>query len=167
MIEEEREKQSQNIDEAQLEREIRQDRKFSMAESIARRAGKKLLKGGSPITSQQQAELIVERYLQQNLSDTEGALRVVLERRVRESESLFKRGYQQPLTALRLYVEGLLGSDGLLEDFVREVDAMWGQIYYERPHFQEKGAPPDADDPYTFESVRRKLTRLIEQLWGV
>ena len=88
----------------------------------------------------------------------------LLLRRVRESEMLFKMGYEQPLTVLALFCERILGSEGLLRDFVTEVDAQWGRIYLERPHFQKDGRPPDPDDPYTFASVRIALSGLITKL---
>lgn len=166
MSAEEKDKSSSNVDDAQLEWEIRQGRKFSWAEAIARRAGKNLLKGASPITNQQQAVEAIERYIEQYLPDAEGALRIVLERRVSESEDLFKLSYRQPLVALAQYVEHLLHTEGTLQDFVREVDAQWGRIYDERPHFQQPGTPPDTGDPYTIASVRAKLTRLLEKLHG-
>ena len=46
--------------------------------------------------------------------------------RVRESEILFKAGYDQPLDVLALFCERILNSEELLQDFVREVDAEWG-----------------------------------------
>ena len=88
----------------------------------------------------------------------------LLLRRVRESETLFKMGYEQPLTVLALFCERILGSEGLLRDFVTEVDAQWGRIYLERPHFQKDGRPPDPDDPYTFASVRIALSELMVKL---
>jgi hypothetical protein len=34
----------------------------------------------------------------------------------------------------------------------------------ERPYFDRPGRPPDPDDPYTTESVRASLSRLLETL---
>ena len=166
MAAEDKETGSPNIDDSQLEREILQERKFSWAEAIARQAGKNLLKGASPVTTQRQAELVIERFLEQNLADAEGALRKVLQRRVSHSELLFRRNYQQPLTALAEFVDRLLTSEGLLEDFVRAVDAEWGRLYDERPQFQKHGDAPQAGDSYTFTSVREQLTGLLELLRG-
>ena len=151
---------------AEIEREIRSGRKFSLAEAIGRLGGGELLKGSSPVTQKRQAELEIERYLESHLVDSEGALEVVLLRRVRESEILFRMGYEQPLTALALFCERILGSEGLLQDFVNDVDAEWGRIYLERPHFQKDGRPPDAEDKYTFSSVRIALSGLTAKLRG-
>jgi hypothetical protein len=34
----------------------------------------------------------------------------------------------------------------------------------EKPFFEKEGVPPDPNDPYTLESVRRTLARVIAQL---
>ncbi len=155
---------SADVDPAALEREIRQGRKFSMEEAIARRAGKDLMKGASPVSQQRQAALAIERFLDSELIDGEGALAELLLRQARESEVLFRMGYQQPLAALAQFIEGILASPGRLEQFVTQVDAYWGQMYHQRPYFQHTGDEPDADDPYTLTSVHAKLTRLLETL---
>jgi hypothetical protein len=146
-----------------LEREILSHRKFSLAEAIGR-MGSGLLKGVSPVTHKRQAELKIERYLEQNLIDSEGALEVVLLRRVRESELSLKMGYDQPLAALAALIEQILSSESLLRGFVNAVDAQWGRMNFERPHIQKEGQPPDPEDPYTFSSVRAKLEQLEKKL---
>ncbi len=118
------------------------------------------------MTGKRQAELEIERYLEGHLADTQGALEVVLLRRVRESEVLFKMGYEQPLIALAIFCERIVSSEGLLQDFVNDVDAQWGRIYLERPHFQKDGRAPDPKDPYTFSSVRIALSELLAKLRG-
>lgn len=163
---EDKKQPSADIDDAALEREILQERKFSMEEAIARRAGKDLMKGASPVTAKRQAELAIERLVEQHLIDAEGALRLVLLRRVRESELLLEMGYEQPLAVLVQYLEQIVSSQGRLEAFVNEVDTEWGRLYAERPHFQKSDSPPDSEDPYTFALVRAKLTKLLEQLRG-
>lgn len=155
-----------DVDEAAIEREILQGRKFSLEEALARRAGKDLMKGASPVTAKRQAELAIERYVEEHLADAEGALRLVLLRRVRESELLLRLGYERPLAVLGQYLDQIVGSQGMLEAFVNEVDVQWGRIYQERPHFQKTDAPADAADPYTFDSVRAKLAQLREALRG-
>jgi hypothetical protein len=160
----EKKNRSANIDDEALQREILRERKFSMEEAIARRAGKDLMKGASPVTLQRRAAMAIEHFLDQYLLDSECALAEVLLRQARESEVLFKMNYEQPLVALGKFLESILGSEGRLQDFVTQVDAYWGQKYYERPHFQKPGAKADADDPYTFSSVSKKLTQLLQQL---
>lgn len=147
----------------ELEQEIRADRKFSLAEAIGRLAGPGMMKGVSPATRKQQAEAAIETWLDQNLQTPAGALSVVLLRHVKESQLLLSN-LDQPFAALAACVQGILGSDALLQELVRESDVEWGSVYEERPHFQREGSPPDQDDPYTAESVRATLSQLIEKL---
>ena len=147
----------------QLEREIRNSRKFTLAEAIGRMAGPGALKGVSPIARKEQAEAEIEACLRCNVMDTVGALQFVLLRRVGESELLLKN-YDQPLSALATYCHHVLSSDYLLQELVREADTEWGRILGERPHFEKEGSPPHPDDYYTVESVRSALCELIKQL---
>jgi hypothetical protein len=159
-------KKQPSSEDARIEREIRSQRKFSVADAIGRMGGSGMMKGASPVTQKRQAELEIKQYLQSQLPDAEGALRVVLLRRVRESEILFKMGYDQPLTGLARFCERILGSEMLLRDFVKDADVEWGRIYLERPHFQKDGRPANPEDPYTFASVRTALSGLVAKLQG-
>ena len=131
------ERRGPSPEDAELEREIRSQRKYSLDEAIGRAAGD-LLKGTSPVTHKRQAELEIEQYLEGHLADSEGALLIVLQREVRESEDLLERSYDQPLAALAGVTEHLLGLPERLRGFVRRVDAEWGRIYSERPYFDRK-----------------------------
>lgn len=148
---------------ADLDRPDRPHRKFTVADALGR-SGADLLKGTSPVTQKRQADLEIQEALLRNLADADGALRVVLQRTVRESEILLRSGYEQPLTAVAEVTRLLLSSEARLETFVRAVDGEWGRIYGERPHFERQGRPADRDDPYTWESVRAALTQLLERL---
>ena len=152
-------------EDAELEREVRSRRKYSLSEAIGRAAGD-LMKGASPVTHERQAELEIEQYLESRLKDAEGALLVVLQRRVLASEALLERSYERPLEALAGVAERLLASPPGLRGFVRAVDAEWGRIYSQRPYFQVGEAPPRPGDPYTFDSVRAALAELLEALRG-
>jgi hypothetical protein len=156
-------KKTANLDDAELERRIRAERKFSIAEAVARNAGDDLLKGASPVTRKRQAELELEEYLEKHLVDAERALETVLLRKVSSSEMLLKQEYENPIAALMLYVERVLTSEARLQDFVRQVDVEWGRITDERPHFQKAGGEPDPNDPYSFSSVRNTLSQLVDQ----
>jgi hypothetical protein len=147
---------------AEIEREVRSRRRFSLAEAIGRTAGN-LLRGASPVTRRRQAEFEIEEFLETHLVDAEGALGPSLLRDVRESETLLTR-LDDPLSALREILDGILGSDQNLQRFVREVDAEWGRIYLERPRFDVASRPSECDDPYTLESVAHSLTVLLGKL---
>ncbi len=155
---------SSEQDPADLVREIRSGRKFTVAEAIGRLGGSDLMKGASPVTRKRQVELATDLFLEEHLVDSEGALLVVLERRVRESMSPTRESYDHPLAVLTEFVEQILDSEDRLHAFVRQVDAEWGRIYLERPHFQQPGGRPHRDDPYTFTSVRSTLSALLDKL---
>jgi hypothetical protein len=148
---------------ADLEREIRDGRKFSLAEAIGRLAGPGIMKGVSPITQKEQAGSQIESYLDHQLIDAVGAMRAVLLRQVQESE-LLDEHFEQPLIALGSYVKRILDSDYLLQELVRESDVEWGRVFGERPYFEKEGCSPHQDDPYTVESVRSHLSQLLEKL---
>ena len=148
---------------AELEREIRKGRKFTLAEAVGRLAGPGAMKGESPIARMQQAGVEIETWLRHHLADAGGALQVVLLRHVKESELLLNN-LDQPLIVLGGYCQRILSSDYLLEELVRRADTEWGRVFGERPHFDKKGAPPDPDDPYTIDSVRKTLSGLLEEL---
>src|SRR5262245_2886224 len=95
---------------AELEREIRQGRKFTLAEAIGRMAGPGAMKGESPITRLRQAAAEIQEYLERHLVDAGGVLPGVLLRQVRESELLLK-SLEQPLVALAGHVEQVLRSE--------------------------------------------------------
>jgi hypothetical protein len=147
---------------AELEREIRKGRKFSMAEAIGRMAGPGAMKGVSPVTQQQQAVVELENWLRQHWS-AGGELQAVLLRYIRESELLL-HNYERPFFVLATFCQRVLDSDYLLKELVRETDVEWGRVQGERPYFEKVGSPPDRDDPYTFESVRKTLGVLLDRL---
>ncbi len=151
-------------DATDVEREARSGLKFSLAKAIGQLGGGDLMKGASPVTRKRQVELATDLFLEEHLVDPEGALLVVLERRFRESMSLTEESYDHPLAALTGIVEGILSREDRLQSFVTRVDAEWGRIYLERPHFQQPGQRPHRDDPYTFTSVRATLSSLLETL---
>ena len=147
----------------QLEREIRQGRKFSPQEALARMAGPGAMKGASPVSQVQQAETEIGSWLGSNMADTGGALRVVLHRHLKGSRPLLDN-VDQPLAALAGYCRAILESDSRLKEIVREADVEWGRAMDERPHFDRAGAPANPDDPYTAESVRRALADVLKKI---
>ena len=149
--------------EAELEREIRQGRKFSASDALARMAGPGALKGASPISPVQQAETEIGSWLGKHLADTSGALRAVLHRHLKGSELLLDN-LDRPLVALAEYCRRLLAADNLLKEIVSEADVEWGRAMDERPHFEREGVAANANDPYTVEGVRKALGDALAQL---
>ena len=157
------ERDRQQPDAEDVEREIRQDRKFTAKEALARLAGPGAMKGASPVSPVQQAETEIGCWLRDHVADTSGALHLVLNRDLEGSELLLAN-IDQPLVALAAHCRRILSSDERLKDIVRECDSEWGKQMDERPHFEREGAAPDPDDPYTVESVRRALGQALEKL---
>jgi hypothetical protein len=144
---------------AELERQIRAERKFTLAEAVGRLAGPGALKGASPVDRRKQAAAQIEEYLERNLADNRGALSCVLLRHVAESKRLLD-DLDHPLVVLCGYVRHVLSSEYRLKELVRDADAEWGRVFDERPCFEIDGCPPAADDPYTLDSVRAALSKL-------
>jgi hypothetical protein len=146
-----------------IEREIRESRKFTPQEAMARMAGPGAMKGASPVSPAQQAEIEVGTWLRSNVPDPGGALSAVLHRNLRGSRLLLDN-VDRPLLAVAEYCRHLQSSDQLIEEVVREADVEWGRAMDERPHFQREGALAHPDDPYTLESVRAALTEVATRL---
>lgn len=146
-----------------LEREILEGRKFSLEEAIGRLAGPGMMKGVSPATQMQQAAAELETFLDGHLNSPAGALSVVVLRQIKESDLLLNNP-EEPLVVLASFIQRILGSEYLLQELVRESDLEWSRTYGERPYFQKVGSPPHQDDPYTVESVRTNLSKLVEQV---
>ena len=139
-----------------LEREIRQGRKFTPEEAFGRLAGPGAMKGASAISRQQEAENAVGVWLAANITDPAGALRAVLHRYLKASTLLLDH-VDDPSVAGAAYLRQILASEQRLREIVREADAEWGRAMDERPHFEREGIPPHPDDPYTADSVRKAL----------
>jgi hypothetical protein len=146
-----------------LEREIRQGRKFTAEEVVGRLAGPGAMKGASAISPQQQAENAAAVWLAANLADPGGSLRVVLNRHLRASKLLLDN-VDDPSVAATAYLRQILASEQRLREIVRETDAEWGRAMDERPHFEREGCPPHPDDPYTVASVRKVLDEALHQV---
>ena len=148
---------------SEVEREIRQGRKFTGKEAMARLAGPGAMKGASPVSPVQQAETEIGNWLGNNLRDPCGPLKVVLHRHLKGSGPLLEN-LERPLNALADYFRHVLDTEYLLTEIVREADIEWGRIMEERPHFEREGALADPEDPYTIESVRKALDDALELL---
>ena len=147
----------------EVQREMPAQQKFSMAGAIGR-AGSGLMKGESPVSQQEQAITVLTQWIDQQTPDPSGALKSMLRRRVRGNELLVACHLQQPHNALREMIDTILASDYALQEFVRQVDVRWGELYQERPLFQQAGQAANPADEYTYDSVRQALGLLLEKL---
>src|SRR4051794_38555413 len=109
---------------AELERAIRRERKFSLEEAIGRMAGPGAMKGASPMTLERQAAAGIENWLRHHMPPGHAELEVVLQRRVLASEVLL-RNLEQPLGVLAACCRAALDSEFRLEELVRETDVEW------------------------------------------
>lgn len=143
-----------------IEQEIRQGRKFSLADVIGQEAGN-FLKDESPVPRLLQVKTELIAFIEQHLVDSPGALQATLRDSVQTDDLVCSQHLNAPLDALSKFLQSLLEQEALLQDFVRRVDMKWGEIYDERPHFQRPGQPPHPDDEYTHASVRAQLTQFL------
>ena len=146
-----------------IERKLRQGRKFTPEEALARMAGPGAMKGASPVSPILQAETEVGNWLRDNLDDPTGALEVQLHRHIKGSSALLN-SLDRPLEALAQYLRRIVESEATLHEVVREADVEWGRRMDERPHFERQGAAANPDDPYTVEGVRKLLAEALEKL---
>lgn len=149
-------------DDADIEREIRRGRKFSMGDAIGRMGGEGMLKGASPVPPIEQTTAAISNYLKAHLDDNGGVLAHVLLRHVKTSTLLIDH-FDQPAVVLAAFVDQALKSDTLLKELVREADVEWARALGERPYFERDGRAPNPDDPYTLTSVRTALTQLVDK----
>ncbi|GBF80444.1 hypothetical protein [Aphanothece sacrum] len=147
----------------QIYQEILAGRKFSLAEAIGQEAGD-FLKGESPVPKLLQAITEINNFIANNLEDSLGALQGVLQTWVTTDEAAVSSHLDKPLLALQDILESVINNDQLLYELVRQVDFKWGQIYDEKPYFQQPGSQPHVDDEYTHESVRSQLMALLNKL---
>lgn len=146
-----------------LQREVLAGRKYSLAEAIGRLGGAGVMKGVSPVARKQQAIAEIQDFLNRKLTDSGDILAGVLTRHVGESELLINN-LDSPRAALATFIQQILDSDQMLKDIVSETDMDWGRAFDEQPYFEIESQPACADDPYTDESVRVALTRIVDEL---
>ncbi len=145
------------------EEEIRKSRKFSPQEAMARMAGPGAMKGASPVSPQQQAEIELGTWIRANVIDPAGALHAVLHRHVRGSEEVLGN-LDRPLAGLADMCRQLLESDYRMKELVRETDAEWGERMDERPYFDRDGSPALPGDPYTIAWVTESLRGIVANI---
>ena len=146
----------------EIQAEVRQGRRFSIAEMIGREGGT-LLRGQDSIPRPMRAIAALNHFLDIHLSDPEGALKPVLQRWLAE-DSRFSQNLDLPLLAMAEVLEQMAQPPELYE-FARQVNVHWGQMYGDRPRFQRPGQPPHPEAAYSHESIETLLNELQTQLW--
>jgi len=138
-------------------------REFTLSDVIAQ-AGGDFLKGESPVPKLVQIKNELKLFISQNLQDLLGSLQAILQLSVDQADEAISRHLEQPLLVLQELVEHILNQPEVFYELVKQVDCKYGQMYEERPHFQQPGAPAHPDDEYSHESVRVQLTHLLERI---
>ena len=145
-----------------LQQDILSDRPFSIAEAIGREGGT-FLKGESTVPKLVRVVTAINTFIDRNLRDPDAALQAILHQWVKVDPRVSE--YKDtPLVALEAILQSILVNPNLLYELVRQVDIKWGQMYDERPYFQQPGQPPHPNDEYTHESVREDLQNLLIRL---
>ena len=145
-----------------LQQDILSDRPFSLAEAIGREGGS-FLKGESTVPKLVQVITSINTFIDRHLNDPSAALQAILHDLVKGDPRVSK--YKEtPLVALEEILQSIIDNPNLLYELVRQVDIKWGQMYGERPYFQQPGQPPHPNDEYTHESVRIDLLDLLAKL---
>ncbi|MGK7932662.1 MAG: hypothetical protein AB4041_14695 [Microcystaceae cyanobacterium] len=149
--------------EQEIQREIRSGREVTLADLISQEGGD-FLKGESPVPKLVQVTTEIKLFISNNLKDTEGALQSVLQTLVETEQTTVSHHLDTPLDALKVILNQLLTNNSLLFELVRRVDSKWGQMYGERPYFQQPGQDAHPNDEYTHESVKKQLENLLNQI---
>ncbi len=145
-----------------LQREIRAERKFSLAEAIGREGGT-FMKGESAVPRPLRAANAIKQFITAHSSDPTGALATELYlwsiADIRVSRQL-----DTPLVALSQIIEGLLCEPTTFYDFARRVAIAHSKLTGDRPKFQQPNQPPPPDAGYTHSSIKQYLSDITGQL---
>ena len=155
-------KEDRDREDLALQQDILESRPFSIAEAIGREGGT-FLKGESTVPKLIQVITAINTFIDRNLIDPEAALQAILHQWVK-GDPRVSQYKETPLVALEQILRSIIDNPSLLYELVRQVDIKWGQMYGERPYFQQPGQPPHPEDVYTHESVRQDLLDLQTKL---
>ena len=150
---------------AKLSREIRGQRKFSIAEAIGREGGS-FLQGESAIPRPLRAAAEVNRFIGDRASDPAGALATTLQTWASDDIRL-SRQLDTPLVALAQIVESLLSEPTTFCEFARQVAIAHAQMTGDRPYFHPLNGlphPAAAEAKVTHEAIKTELTALYQRL---
>lgn len=118
--------------------------------------------GDDAIPRPVRARAMIYECLEACLTDPEGALKPTLKQWIADDVRV-SRNLDTPLVALDEILRSLSQPPELYE-FARAVNMKWGEIYGDRPRFQQPGQPPHPDTAYTHEGLQQTLTDMLKQL---
>ena len=135
---------------------------FTLADAIGK-AGAGLLRGDAAVPRPLRARALLDGFLDQHLIDSPGALRQVLKQFVREDLRV-SRSFDAPMVALELIVRELLTQPEALYELARRVAVVYGELYGERPYFQQPGQDPHPEAEYCHDGIRQALAELLNRI---
>lgn len=151
-----------------IQREIREQRKFSLAEAIGREGGS-LLKGESTIPRPLRAITEINQFITTHMSDPTSALTTTLQAWAGDDIRV-SRQLDTPLVALAQMVESILTQPTMLCEFARQVAIAHSQLTGDdivfpspiRPRQLLNQLPREPAYPCT--AISSELSTLLEQL---
>ncbi|CAN5611822.1 hypothetical protein BH23CYA1_BH23CYA1_17780 [soil metagenome] len=146
---------------ADLQREIRAERKFSLAEAISREGGG-FMKGESTIPRPLRATTEIKQFITTHLEPA-GAISTTLQTWA-SSDIRLSRQLDTPLVALSEIIASILAEPTTLSEFARQVAIAHSQLTGDRPQFHRPGQPPDPTAAHTHLSIRAALLSLHQQI---
>ena len=152
-----------------IQREIRQQRQFSLAEAIGREGGS-FMKGESTIPRPLRAITQVNQFITTYLPDSTSALSTTLQAWVK-ADIRISRQLDTPLVALAQIIDSVLSEPTTLCEFARQVAIAHSHLTGEavvfpkeiRPPSQQLNQPP-LEAAYTYTLIKAELSILVERL---
>lgn len=150
--------QQNNSQQNNLQKEIRDGRKFTLAEAIGRESGS-FMKGESSIPRPLRAATQINQFITKHSTDPAGALPTTLctwaNNDIRVSRQL-----DTPLVALAQIIESTLNEPASFCELARQVVIAHSQLTGDRPYFQSFGQPPHPKAEYTHDAISAELLQL-------
>ncbi len=152
-----------------IQREIREQRKFSLAEAIGREGGS-FMKGESTIPRPLRAIAEINQFITTHLRDPTSAPSATLQAWAKDDIRV-SRQLDTPLVALGQIINSMLSEPTTLCEFARQVAIAHSQFTGDEiifpkeihPHRQLLNQPP-LEAAYTYTAIRSELSMLLEQL---
>ncbi|MGB3766624.1 MAG: hypothetical protein WA947_08690 [Phormidesmis sp.] len=153
---------AQNLSDQSLVREIRTQRKFTLAEAIGRE-GSNFMKGESAIPRPLRATAAINQFITTHLPSPSGPVSTVLQSWAKEDVRV-SRHLDAPLIALSQIIKSLLNEPTTFQEFFRQLAIAQSKLTGDRPHFQPPNHPPHPDAVHSHESVTQQLADLLQKL---
>ncbi len=145
-----------------LVREIRSQRKFTIAEAIGREGGN-FMKGESAIPRPLRATTEINQFVITHFPNPSGPVSATLQSWAKEDIRV-SRYLDTPLIALSLILESLLNEPSTFQEFFRQIAIAQSKLTGDRPHFQRPNHPPHPDAAHSHDAVKQQLSNLLQKL---